>query len=80
MITWPSAIAGAFVGAWSHVFLDSIMHGDIEPLWPVSSGNALQLVVSIETLHLGCVLSGILGLALMYVVFALGRGAADPGN
>lgn len=76
MITWPSAIAGAFMGTWSHVFLDSIMHGDIEPLWPFSRSNALQLVVSIETLHLWCVLSGLLGLAVMYAVFALGRRAS----
>jgi hypothetical protein len=78
-ITWPSAAAGAFTGTYSHVLLDSIMHGDIEPLWPVSAENTLQLVVSIETLHLWCVLSGVFGLVLMYAAFVLGRGAAGAG-
>jgi hypothetical protein len=75
VITWPSAMAGAFVGTWSHVFLDSIMHGDIEPLFPFSRSNSLQLVISIETLHLLCLLAGALALLLLYAVFAFQRSA-----
>ena len=29
-----AAWSGALLGAWSHVALDSIMHPDMEPLWP----------------------------------------------
>jgi hypothetical protein len=33
-IPWSAAIAGAFVGTYSHVFFDSIMHSDMQPLAP----------------------------------------------
>src|SRR5262245_47216974 len=32
VIPWSSAAVGAFVGTYSHVFLDSVMHRDIRPL------------------------------------------------
>ena len=72
-ITLPAAIAGAFVGTWSHVFLDSLMHGDIEPLAPFSLANDVQLLISIESLHLLCLLSGVAGLAGLYMVYRLQR-------
>ena len=33
--------AGAFLGAYSHVFLDSFLYSDIRPLHPFSDGNVL---------------------------------------
>jgi hypothetical protein len=67
-ITWrdlPVAVvaAGALLGAWSHVLLYSIMHGDITPLAPFSNANALYRVVSLRTLHLSCAGAGALALA-----------------
>lgn len=52
---------GALLGAWSHVLLDSIMHPDIRPLAPFSAGNSLLHLVSVEALHLGCLVLGVLG-------------------
>lgn len=63
-ITWKGAAASAFVGAWSHVLLDSVMHFDIRPLAPFSGQNALLQLVSIEALHVFCVLTAMLGSAL----------------
>lgn len=75
LISWPAAIAGAFVGTYSHVVLDSIMHSDMQPLAPFSSANALLHVISVGSLHFGCVLSGVLGALVLFGVFILRRGA-----
>lgn len=48
-------------GAYSHVFLDSIMHADLNSLAPLSMKSFGLNLVSIETLHLFCLLSGALG-------------------
>lgn len=34
-------IASGLIGAWSHLILDSMMHHDIKPLWPVNNINPL---------------------------------------
>src|SRR5690349_309058 len=38
-ISWPAALSGAFVGTYSHVLLDSLMHYDMHPLAPFYRGN-----------------------------------------
>jgi hypothetical protein len=68
LTTWrqlhTSAVGlGAAAGAWSHVLLDSIMHGDIAPLAPFSDANGLYRVVPLRVLHLGCLVAGVLALA-----------------
>ncbi len=74
-ISWPAAITGAFVGTYSHVFLDSIMHSDMQPLSPLSEANRLLHVISFEGLHLLCLLSGVAGALLMIAVYFVRRGA-----
>jgi hypothetical protein len=77
-IPWPATITGAFVGTYSHVFLDSIMHADMEPFAPLVNANSLLHVISVDGLHLACALSGILGALLMYAVFRIrGRTHAE---
>ena len=49
---------GAATGAYSHIVLDSIMHGDMTPLAPFSRSNILLHVVSVEVLHWFCVIIG----------------------
>jgi len=68
-IGWVPAATGAFVGTYSHVALDSIMHADITPLTPWSKANELLGVISIGELHTVCVAAGVLGVAAW---FALG--------
>ena len=62
-ITPTAAAVGAFVGAYSHVAIDSIMHVDVRPFAPFSPASPWLQVVTIETLHWLCVLAGLLGLA-----------------
>jgi len=58
-----AAWSGALLGAWSHVALDSLMHPDMEPLWPFAPGNALLTLMSLDSLHLLCIGSGVVGVA-----------------
>lgn len=64
---------GGVLGAYSHVVLDSVMHGDIQPLAPFSTANALLSVFSLSILHLGCVALGILGLLVLAVRWLVAR-------
>lgn len=74
LISWRATIAGAFVGTYSHVFLDSIMHSDMQPFAPVSNANSLIHVISVDELHVLCVLGGALGALLVFAVFLVRRG------
>lgn len=53
-IRWRVAFLSAFIGSYSHVLLDSIMHTDIEPLSPFSQSNELLGLISVATLHKFC--------------------------
>lgn len=74
-LSLPQVALGAALGAYSHIALDSVMHHDIQPLAPFSPHNALLEVVSLSTLHIACVVLGILGLASVGA-----RRLADRGN
>lgn len=76
LISRPAAIAGAFVGGYSHVFLDSVMHADMRPFAPLSRANGLLHLVPVDALHVVCVLSGALGALLMFALFLVRSG--DP--
>jgi hypothetical protein len=64
-ITPGAAWIGALTGTASHLLLDSIMHVDVRPLWPLSAANELQGLVTIEQLQWGCVIAGIVGVAVL---------------
>ena len=65
-LTLLQVALGAALGTYSHIVLDSIMHADIRPLAPISDGNSLLHLVSLEVLHLAClVLGGVGGLAVL---------------
>lgn len=64
-LTLRPVIIGATLGAFSHVMLDSVMHGDIQPLLPFSPSNALWGAIPLGVLHLACIASGVLGLLVM---------------
>jgi len=65
-IAWWVAFLSAFMGAYSHVLLDSIMHLDIQPLLPFNANNALLGVISISVLHTFCLVSAFMG-GVIYV-------------
>ncbi len=60
--------SGAIIGAYSHIVFDSIMHADLQPLAPFSSGNGLLHFIPIEDLHMLCIVLGVLGLAVLVVL------------
>jgi hypothetical protein len=69
-ISWSSAVVGAFVGTYSHIILDSIMHADMQPFAPLSQSNALLHLISVAKLHAICFFSGLVGAVLILLVFA----------
>lgn len=73
--TWIASFVGAYVGSFSHIGLDAIMHADMRPWWPLGTGNGLLGLISIEQLHTACLVAGLLGTAVIAVRFKL-RGRA----
>jgi len=57
-------IVTAWIGVWSHVFLDSIMHPDLQPFWPFSSENPVLGLIGIGNLHIICLICFIIGLGI----------------
>lgn len=64
-ITWIVALLSAFVGTYSHLGLDAVMHGDMMPFWPFASDNWLLNRLSLAALHSICLAAGLLGGALV---------------
>jgi hypothetical protein len=67
-IRWPVAIGSAFIGTYSHVVLDSVMHSDLEPFAPFNKVNPMLYVISIDALHVVCIASGVVGAAVYFAV------------
>lgn len=65
-IVWWVVFLSAFVGSFSHVFLDSIMHADVEPFFPVTLDNQFLGLISVPMLHKVCLYSGLVGAAIYY--------------
>lgn len=75
-IAWRVVFLSAFVGAYSHVLLDSIMHVDLQPFSPFYAVNPMLGLLTNLALHQFCVFAGLVG-AVIYGVagFALGKNA-----
>ncbi len=67
-ILWWVSFLSAFIGSFSHVFLDSIMHSDVEPFYPFTLVNHFVGLVTISTLHKICMYSGLIGAVIYYVI------------
>jgi hypothetical protein len=67
-IGWPVAIISAFIGSYSHVLIDSLMHSDLEPFAPFMTINPFLDLVSVEALHKFCLYSGLFGAGLYFAV------------
>jgi len=65
-IVWWVVFLSALVGSFSHVFLDSIMHSDVEPFFPVTLDNQFLGLISVPILHKVCLYSGLVGAAIYY--------------
>ena len=60
-IGWRVAFGSAFIGAWSHVLIDGVMHADMAPLYPFSGTRLLHGALAIDTLHWLCLTSAVVG-------------------
>lgn len=67
-ISWWVTFLSAFIGTYSHVVLDSLVHGDVEPFYPFTRSNNLLGILSVSALHQLCVYSGLAGAALYYTM------------
>lgn len=70
-------LLGGALGAYSHVVLDSVMHGDIEPLQPFTAANALWSAIPLGALHLACLASGLVALMVMATRWFVMGGEAE---
>jgi len=62
-----AALIGGLVGAWSHLVLDSIMHNDIQPLWPFLTNNPILGLITANSILYLCVGLLIFGAAIYRV-------------
>ncbi|WP_026471901.1 metal-dependent hydrolase [Alkanindiges illinoisensis] len=60
-ITWQVSFISAYVGTFSHIALDAIMHSDMNPFWPLLRGNPWLGIITINQLHLLCLVLGMIG-------------------
>lgn len=65
--TWPVTFSSSFIGTFSHVILDSVMHGDMKPFYPLPLQNKMLGIISLNQLHLLCIYSAIMGAVLYYL-------------
>lgn len=67
-ISWLTAFISAYVGTFSHVAIDSIMHSDLLPFSPFSEISPLHGIISIEALHLWCLGTAVIGGLAYFIV------------
>ncbi len=79
-IAWWVAFVSAFIGTYSHVLIDSIMHTDVEPFYPFTTINQFQGLISIETLHKLCIYSGVAGGVLFFAILAAQKFKTKRGS
>ena len=79
-LTTGICMCSACIGTFSHVLLDSIMHADLEPLFPISTENHLLLIISISALYKLCVYTGIAGAVVFFCVRLVLSGYRTAGK
>lgn len=66
-LKWHIVIVSAFIGTFSHVLLDAIMHFDVQPYFSITLGNPFLGLLSIEVLHMLCLIGGFFGV-IIYLI------------
>jgi hypothetical protein len=61
----PVAVLSGVFGGIFHSVLDGIMHADIRPFRPFTDANPLYGLVSVRNLYLFCIVTGLVGAALL---------------
>ncbi len=70
-ISWQVVMLSALLGSISHVFIDGIMHADVEPFYPFTSFNPQWQIISVDWLHKVCLYSGLLGAGVYCLVYKI---------
>lgn len=70
IIAWWVVWLSAFIGTYSHVALDAVMHSDVEPWWPWSLDNVWYGWLSAADMHLWCLYSGGIGGSVYLLISA----------
>lgn len=78
-IPWLVTFLSSFIGVYSHVLLDSIMHADVEPYFPFTQNNEFLGLISVSTLHKVCWYSGAVGGALYFGIIGYKNLARSRG-
>ena len=60
-IRWRVSFGSAFIGTYSHVLIDSVMHVDVLPFAPFSLARPLHAAISIDALHVLCLATAAVG-------------------
>ncbi|MEM7292571.1 MAG: metal-dependent hydrolase [Pseudomonadota bacterium] len=69
-ISWRNAVVSAYIGTFSHVVLDAIMHVDVQPYFPFSTANNMLNWLNVRQLHHLLLYTAILG-GLLYFILQL---------
>jgi len=64
--TWTVSFVSAYIGTFSHVLLDAVMHWDLMLLYPFSLSKPLVGLISVDWLNVLCIGCGGLGLILLF--------------
>lgn len=67
-ISWIVADISAFIGTYSHVVLDAIMHSDVQPYHPYSIENDFLGIISGNDLHHLCLYTAGIGTILYLLI------------
>lgn len=67
-ISWGVSFGSALIGTYSHIFIDSVMHMNVLPLMPLSKDSPLRGIISIDALHVLCLVAAVVGGLLWYAV------------
>ncbi len=67
-IGWWVSFSSALIGSFSHVLLDSIVHADVEPYYPITSHNEHYNLLSFVAVHKLCLYAALAGAAIYYLM------------
>lgn len=77
--SWRVVWTSSFVGTYSHILLDSLMHLDMRPWYPYVKTQPLLALMSDPQVYWLCVWMGVLG-ALLLLVKRIGKKRQDPNT
>ena len=66
-INHTAAWSGAFIGAYSHIFLDSFVNIDMRPLSPFSDQNLLLGLISLQNMYYLCIIAFLIGMMIYFI-------------